>query len=285
MGNSNPVITVFGLGEAGSLIATDLVAAGAQVHAYDPKPVATPEGVIRHDNPQDAVALSQVVIALTASADACEALNQAFSDIPETAVYADFSTSSADLKQRLAGHCYLRKLAFVDIALMSVVLGKGLNTPALASGDGAERFVRLFSSLGMPVEVISERAGDAATRKLLRSVMMKGLAAVVIEAMEAAHEAGCSEWLWKNMVEEISKANELLLARLVKGTRTHALRRLHEMQASSELVDSLGIDPIMTRAIVANLQKVLEKWLHPQDEEEQTSIDKVVPQWLEILQT
>jgi 3-hydroxyisobutyrate dehydrogenase-like beta-hydroxyacid dehydrogenase len=253
-------ICVFGLGEAGSLFAADLAAAGVEVHGFDPKDVVTPPAVIRHDNPQDAVANVDMIIALTAAADAETALQQAFENIPGTALYADFSTAAADLKHSLSERCAQRAIDFCDVALMSVVPGKGIKTPALASGSGAEAFSAVFAALGMPVQAISNQAGDAATRKLLRSVMMKGLAAVVIEAMQAAEQAGCAEWLWENMANEISNADELLLTRLVKGTRTHALRRLHEMQASVELLESLQVDPLMTRATAANLQMVLENW-------------------------
>ena len=75
---------------------------------------------------------------------------------------------------------------FADVALVGVVPNTGLPTPALASGDGAERFAEIFRPLGMPVEVVGSRPGDAAGLKLLRSVFMKGLAAAAIETLEAA---------------------------------------------------------------------------------------------------
>ena len=40
-------VAVLGLGEAGGRFATDLVAAGVQVAAFDPGPVPTPSGVER----------------------------------------------------------------------------------------------------------------------------------------------------------------------------------------------------------------------------------------------
>ena len=40
-------VAVLGLGEAGGRFATDLVAAGVQVAAFDPGPVPSPEGVER----------------------------------------------------------------------------------------------------------------------------------------------------------------------------------------------------------------------------------------------
>lgn len=249
-------VTVFGLGEAGSLFAGDLAAAGAEVHGYDPAPVRTPPGVVRFDDPVPAVGGADVVLALTASADARTALTQALGDLPESVLYADLSTSSADRKRELAAIAAERGVAFCDVALMATVPGKGLRTPALASGAWADRYVALLAPVGAVVESIGGEAGDAATRKLLRSVMMKGLAALVIEAMRGAERAGLEEWLWGNLVQEITAADEALLARLVRGTGPHAVRRLHEMEACQAQLESLGVDPVMTRSTVESLRRV-----------------------------
>lgn len=252
-------IGVFGLGEAGSLIAADLAAAGLEVTGFDPADVGTPAGVTRVADPAGAVVDAQVVVALTAGADAMEAMTQTLDKIPAPALYADFSTNTAQAKQDLARLAAGRGFEFVDIALMSTVPGKGLRTPALASGNGAERFVEIFTPLGMPVTAVSEYPGDAATRKLLRSVVMKGLAGTVIEAMRGAEKAGCAEWLWGNIADEITRANAALLSRLVRGTHIHAVRRLHEMEASMALLQDLAVEPLMTRGTVENLKKVPEE--------------------------
>ena len=254
-------IGVFGLGEAGGLIAADLIRAGATVKAYDPANVDTPDGVIRYESPAAVVVDANVVIALTAAADALGALDQAYGDIPAEAVYADFSTAAASLKRELAAKALQRNIGFADVALLAVVPGNGLRTNALASGDGADRFANIFQELGMPVESLAGEAGEAATRKLLRSVFMKGLAGVMIEALEAANEAGLSDWLWNNLVTEISSADESLIRRLVSGTGPHAKRRLHEMEASAQLLQDLGVDPIMTRGTVESLRRALEHGL------------------------
>ena len=226
---------------------------------FDPADVPSPPGVRRVERAVDAVDGADVILAITAEADALEAINQALPAIQRATAYADLSTSSPALKSQLADVARSRNLDFVDVALMAMVPGNGLRTPALASGPGARRFVATFSPLGMPVEAISEVAGDAATRKLLRSVMMKGLAAVVIEAMRAGHAAGCADWLWKNLADQLTVADEATLRRLVTGTGVHALRRLHEMKASLALLDELGVDAVMTRSTVESHQQVLER--------------------------
>ena len=110
--------------------------------------------------------------------------------------------------------------------------------------------------LDVPVEVIDGSAGEATTRKLLRSVTMKGLAAVVIEALRAAEAAGLSEWVWADLVAELTAADERLLIRLVEGTGVHAARRVHEMEACTAMLEALGVDPVMTRSTVEALRRV-----------------------------
>ena len=234
-------IALFGLGEAGSLMAIDMQKAGLNISAYDPKKGATPAGINRTQTASEAVTGADILISLTAGNDALGALDQAITDIPTTALYADFSTNSASAKLAMADKAARYGFDFVDVALMTLVPGKGLRTPVIASGTGALRFEEIFTSLKMPVNRLDGNAGAAASRKLLRSVMMKGLAAVIIESMRAGEAAGCSEWLWENLSAEIAQADQALISRLVTGTQPHAHRRLHEMGCSVELLIDLGI--------------------------------------------
>jgi 3-hydroxyisobutyrate dehydrogenase-like beta-hydroxyacid dehydrogenase len=254
---------VFGLGEAGSLISYDLAKKGFFVSGYDPANVNTPDGVYRVDNPHDAVIDVDLIMSITAQADVFTAMNQALESIFPGTIYADLSTSSPAVKMQLASIAQSRKIEFVDIALMTIVPGHGLFTPALAAGTAAENYVSMLKPIGVPVEAISEVPGDAATRKLLRSVMMKGLASLVVEAMQAGYAAGCEEWLWKNLSDQLTSANEEVLSRLITGTQTHALRRLHEMQASIALLEELGVEPVMTRSTVESHQRVLKNGVPP----------------------
>lgn len=256
MSMSRVGVTVFGLGEAGAEIAADLVAAGASVRGYDPASTATPAGVARCDDPRAAVEGADLVLGVTAAADAETALRQALDEIPPTALYADLSTSSAGQERHLAAIADARGLLFVDVALMSTVPGTGIRTPQLASGPGAERYVELVAPVGATITVVGLEAGAAATRKLLRSVLVKGLAAITIEAMRAGEAAGLSDWLWDHLVTELEATDEQFLRRLVEGTPPHATRRRHEMEAAASLLEQLGVEPIMTRATAETLDRL-----------------------------
>jgi 3-hydroxyisobutyrate dehydrogenase-like beta-hydroxyacid dehydrogenase len=248
-------VVVFGLGEAGSPISADLARAGADVHGFDPAAVATPEGVRRHDDPKSAAADAELVIAVTASADSGQAMAQAWDVIGPGTQYADLATSNPTLKRALAARAAEGEVLFTDVALMAPVPGRGLATPALASGTGASRLAGAINPLGGRVDVIGVEAGAAAARKLIRSVVTKGLAGLVIESLAAARAAGQEEWAWNHIVELLTTTDEAFLRRLLEGTETHVGRRLAEMEATAEFLADLGVPADMTAGTIEHLRR------------------------------
>ncbi len=161
----------------------------------------------------EAVTGADVVLSLTTAAFALAAAQSVAGELAPGALYADLNTSAPQLKRELADAL---PVPFADVALIGAVPNLGLKIPALASGAGAERFAELFRPLGMPVEVVGEQPGDAAGMKLLRSVFMKGLAAIAIESLEAAKAAGVEDRVRADITGVIG---EPLLERLLTGTQ------------------------------------------------------------------
>ena len=244
---------VLGLGEAGGRLAADLAFAGVEVHGYDPVAMPAPEGVVQVDDPGSAVRGAAVVLALTTGSTALATAESALPHLGSGAIYADLNTTSPGLKRDLAALVDETEARFADVALLGPVPARGLGTPALASGSGAGAFVEMFRPLGMPVEVVSDRPGDAATLKLVRSVFMKGLAASALEALRAAEAAGHVTWLEGEIAAVIG---EPLLERLVEGSRRHAARRVDEMGAARELLLELGVEPRIATASAAALAEL-----------------------------
>lgn len=251
-------VAVFGLGEAGSLIARDLAASGVEVRGYDPADVATPDGVSRHVDPAQAVEGADLVLAVTAAADARMAMAQAWDHIEEETLYADLATAAPGLERELAAAAAESDVLFADVALMAPVPGRGLGTPALASGTGAAAFATMINALGGDVVAFSDAAGDASARKLMRSVVTKGLTAVLIESLEAAAAHGDARWLWGHLVDELTSLDGAFLERMVSGPGRHAERRLDEMKAAEDFLADLGVAPHMTHATIARLRRALD---------------------------
>jgi 3-hydroxyisobutyrate dehydrogenase-like beta-hydroxyacid dehydrogenase len=253
---SGLTVAMFGLGEAGSLISADLAAAGATVNGYDPADVATPPGVHRHSDPASAVAGAALVLSAVAESDMMTAVTQAAEAIAGTAVYAELGTGSPGLMRQLAAAAATAGFEFVDVGMMATVPGHGLSTPSMAAGPAAERLARLLNPLGARIEVIGDQPGDAMVRKLLRSVVVKGLAGLVIEAVRAADAAGCAEWLWENICQQIETADAAFVRHLVEGLAVHHVRRTDEMAASTELLKELGVPSGLAAATVAEYRLI-----------------------------
>jgi 3-hydroxyisobutyrate dehydrogenase-like beta-hydroxyacid dehydrogenase len=233
---------LLGLGEAGGRFARDLRAAGAGVRGWDPLPATGPDAA----GPRAAAEGADVVMSQNSAADAADAARSVLEALRPGQVFADLNTGSPELKAQLAGIVAPAGAAFADVALMAPVPGKGIGTPALASGPGAARFAELVAPFGMPVEVVGDAPGEAALRKLLRSIVWKGLAAVVLEATAAGAAADRSDHVRAEILAIFAEADEGLLERMLTGSRTHATRRTHEMEAVGEMLGDLGVPSWMS---------------------------------------
>jgi hypothetical protein len=85
---------------------------------------------------------------------------------------------------------------------------------------------------------------------------VKGLSALLLESLRAAEAAGCRDWVWDNVVEQLESADRDFLVRLLEGTGKHSVRRTDEMVASANMLAELGVDPRMTRSTVEVLRAV-----------------------------
>jgi 3-hydroxyisobutyrate dehydrogenase-like beta-hydroxyacid dehydrogenase len=239
-------VAVLGLGEAGSLFAAGLCAAGAVVTGYDPRVPATADVVSAPDAAQ-ACRGARIVLSLNSSADALDALVQGLPGCAPGTLWADLNTAAPAVKRALVEAAGDR-LRVVDVAVMAPVPPRGLHTPMTASGPHAAAFAQALRAFGATVEVIDAPVGAAATRKLLRSVFYKGLAAAVTEALAAARATDLDDWLHTVITDELVRADVSTVERLITGSRTHAVRRGHEMEAAAQLLDSLGVPARVSRA-------------------------------------
>jgi len=250
-------LAVLGLGEAGSIYAAGLAGLGLEVAAFDPLAPATPAGVTRAASPGAAVSAAELVLSLVGGAAAERAADAALPHLADEAVYADMNTCSPATKAALASSAAAHGVLFTDVAILAPVPRAGIRTPLLASGPGSRRFEELLSPAGIPIKRIGGPAGAAgasASLKLLRSVFMKGLAALLFETLSAAERQGDAEWMRQQIIAELDSGGEQLVERLLTGTRTHAARREQEMRDVREHLESLESPAWMTEATI--------RWLH-----------------------
>jgi len=248
------VIAILGLGEAGRAYAHGLRDAGASVRGFDPHRRLDGDGVVQAADVASAVAGADLVLSLAGAAAAEEVAAQALAAMTAPAVYADLNTTAPEVKARIAARA--GSVPTADAAVLAPVHRDGHRTELLASGAGAAEFARILAGFGVPVTVLDAAAGEAARLKLLRSVFMKGLAALVFEGTTAARAAGAEEWLRGQIARELGPGGEDLVARFLEGTPRHAERRVLEVRDALAELEASGLPSDMTRATLAWLERL-----------------------------
>ena len=239
---------VLGLGEAGSIYARGLRDAGFNVVGFDPFTALSEPGVRQEVDLAVAAEGVELVFSVVGARAARGVAEAALPVLARGAIFADLNTGSPELKAEIGELAGSRGILFADVAVLAPVPRAGLLTPLLVSGPGAEPLRAALAAAAVPVEVIPGKPGDAAARKLLRSVFMKGLAAVMLESVGAAKQIGADGWLREQIAAEFSGDPQALIQRLLDGSRVHAARRAHEVEDARDFLESLDQPSFVTQA-------------------------------------
>lgn len=246
---------IIGLGEAGSRYASALVAAGHQVTAFDPRDVEAPAGVNVASSETEAVAQADLVLVLTSAAVARKIAETCAPALKTGAIYADLTSSAPADEESLATEVEKFGAKFADVAILGPVTVAGAATPLLISGSGAADAAPAFRELGARVDTLDAPAGAAMSHKLLRSVFMKGLASLVVEAVSAGRAADAEDWIRNEIATQLAGNGQAVIDRFLTGTILHAERRAFEMEGARDYLSSMGVSAEMTTATIASLQR------------------------------
>ena len=250
-------IAVLGLGEAGSHFANDLAKMGVEVTGYDPNPLRElhPSIVVKESN-AEASRNADIIFSANLSSVSIEIAEELVGVLQPHQFFCEMNTSGPEKKQKIASILGPSGVKMIDLAIMAPVPPKGIMTPLLASGKDASAFLEKVKPLNLDISMVeNSQIGDAATRKLLRSIVYKGIAAVVCEAMEAGKAFGMESYI-RGQIGSLIGGNDELIDRFVEGSKTHALRRMHEMEAVIEMLEAQNLDPIVTRGTRDNLKNL-----------------------------
>ncbi|TQO20573.1 3-hydroxyisobutyrate dehydrogenase-like beta-hydroxyacid dehydrogenase [Rhodoglobus vestalii] len=247
-------VAVIGHGEAGSLIAGGLQDAGLVVIGFDPATPANPT-VPLTASVNEAVAGADIVLSLNSSTVAFRVAEQVAPMLKEGVIYADLNTGTPALKKKLAA--LFASGAFADVAIMRPVPGLGAKVPMGVSGTAARRFVDLLEPFALNLEFVSDVAGEAAARKLIRSVLAKGIAAVTIDYLWAAESLGLQEWAYEEVQREFDAMSAETAQRYLSGTVKHVKRRQIEMIDVNEMLNESGYLSTIVPAIELTYNRVI----------------------------
>ena len=261
-------IALIGFGEAGRNIGGGLVTeAKARVCAYDllagEKPMADAAraaGVDLKATMGPALEGASVVFSLVTASSAIDAACAAAKHLKPGQTYIDFNSVSPMTKQKVADAIAPSGADFVEAAIMAPVPGPRHRVPVLVSGPKASALAARLNALGMRLELAGERIGDASLSKMLRSIFIKGIEALLLEGLVAAHRTGLEERILDSIQQTVPGIDWREAASYyLERTAKHGKRRAAEMHESAATVAELGLDPVLTSAIARRIE-----WAHQQ---------------------
>ena len=254
-------IAILGLGEAGSIFANDLVTLGVQVSGWDPAPKRKLDSRVQFAKSNlDAVEQAEIIFSVNLSNVSTDIAKEILPVLNDQKIFLEMNTSSPEKKKAIHALLKKSKVHFVDLAIMAPVPPKGIKTPFLASGPGASILHEKVEKLQLDLTVLNEHVGEASTRKLLRSIVYKGIAAVICEAVEAGNAFGLEPYI-REQIRSVIGGNDTLIDRFLEGSYTHAERRMYEMDAVSEMLEEKKLKPFLSKATRNNLAKLLDQKL------------------------
>jgi 3-hydroxyisobutyrate dehydrogenase-like beta-hydroxyacid dehydrogenase len=138
---------------------------------------------------------------------------------------------------------------FVESAVMTSVPPYGIKVPMLLGGAHAEGLRALLAPLGFDMTVVAARVGVASAIKMCRSVMIKGLEALVVESFTAARRYGVEDHVLASLRETFPTIDwERQGSYLFSRVAQHGKRRAEEMREVAVTVQEAGLAPHMAAA-------------------------------------
>jgi len=264
--NNLPRIGFIGFGEAGFHIAGGLRGAGIEgIAAFDIH-ADTPDlsEKIRQRAAETGTRLAGSNAELTDAADilfSTVTANQALAAAQQTAprlgpgqLYADLNSVSPALKQTIDRVISATGARFVEVAVMAPAPPYGHKVPMLVGGAGGADFVERMSPFGMRMEFTSTWVGEAAATKMCRSIIVKGMEALLTECVLGASRYGAEERVFRSLGETFPGIDWAQMATYMVGrVVVHGERRAREMEEVVETLRSSGVDPIMAEATVRRM--------------------------------
>lgn len=254
----NPIswkVGLVGYGEVGRILAEDLRAQGVVVSAYDLKLDSTATaGALQAHAAQHGVQLAAssaelaagvdfIVSAVTASQTVPVAQACAQSVQPGT-FFLDFNSASPGAKQRAAALMDAAGGRYVEGAVMTSVPPYRIKVPLLLGGAHATELAPLVNALGFAAKVASDKLGVASATKMCRSVMIKGLEAMVIESFTTARHYGVEDAVVASLYETFPGIDwEKQAAYFFQRVIEHGRRRSEELREVAETVRDAGLTP------------------------------------------
>ncbi len=265
-------VAIIGFGEAGGIFAKDLAAQGRKVSVFDilfnsnrrRQPMLTKAqacGVTAACSLKDCLHQAELVISAVTASSALEVAKQAAPILGEDQLFLDINSVSPASKRNAAKYVERRRARFVEAAVMSAVPKHRLRVPMLLGGPHASEAAKRLRKIGMNAKPFSDQLGVASAVKMCRSVIIKGLEALLIESLFAARRYGAEDRVLESLAASYPGMGwegdlpDYLISRVAE----HGPRRAAEMREVAQTLKQVGVDPVMALAAAQRQQQLADE--------------------------
>ena len=264
--NNRLSVGFIGFGEAGFEMAKGLHPEGTirlfvcDLREQDPKRAAWVKkraqeaGAAYLESTEEVVRKSDVILSVV-TPEACVAVaREAAPHLKPGQIYLDLTSSFPDDMKAIAALVDPTGAKFTDGAMMGALPIYGHKVLIYVAGPHAQEAAHILNQRGMNLQVVGKEPGQASAIKLILSISTKGLEALLLEMLLAAHPYQVEEPVLSALNQFFVMGLEALINRFVGSDAVHAGRRVKEMESSVKLLKNLGVDPIMSEATVQRLK-------------------------------
>ncbi len=247
-------VALIGYGEVGRILAEDLAVQGHSVVAYDIKlegeggnalrEHAAKLGVALANSHASAVHRAELVISAVTASQAVPVADAVAPGLAKGAYVLDFNSASPGAKIRAGAIVNAAGGRYVEGAVMTSIPPDRIKVPLLLGGPDAASLLPLLDQLGFAAKVASDQLGVASATKMCRSVMIKGLEAMVIESFTTARHYGVEDAVIASLQETFpgidwEKQGAYFFQRVIE----HGRRRSEEVREVAVTVREAGLVP------------------------------------------
>ena len=247
---------IIGFGEVGERFARDLEDGGAGgIVAFDIAPEARARaaatGRVRvAATAAKAVSTAEVVFLSVTAGATLVAIDGAAGGLAHGPFVLDVNSVSPATKCAAAERVGAAGGRYVEAAVMTSVTPRGLRSPMLLGGHHILAFMETMKPFAMDLTPFGASIGAAASVKMCRSVLIKGLEALATESMLSARYFGVEEHVLASLVDTLPHPDWASLVRyMIDRALTHGARRSEEMLEAAETVRQAGLEPLLSTAI------------------------------------
>jgi 3-hydroxyisobutyrate dehydrogenase-like beta-hydroxyacid dehydrogenase len=267
--SSNLKIALIGFGEAaqafckgwGPELTNTIKAYDIKCHKNDAEEQLSADyasfGIEGCANVTDCISDADIIFSLVTADQAFVAGENGSKNIPKNCFYFDCNSCAPDTKRKISLLIANAGGRYVDVAVMAPVYPTLHKVPLLICGPHANEAKLEFLKLGMSAEFVAGDIGKASSIKMVRSIMMKGLEALVAECVLAGRKAGIEDIVLDTLEKTYPGFNwKERSTNMLERIMAHGPRRAAEMREVALTVKQLGLDNAMSSATIGWQQTI-----------------------------